>query len=141
MILVQNKKINLEYKIEDRITFGMELLGWEVKSLKQKHGSLDGARVIVKAGEIFLLGTFIPIYQEVNTQNADAYRIRKLLGTKKEIQELHELGHGNNLQIFPIAIHLSGRFIKIECGMGVKMKKQDKREYIKERDLKKKGNE
>ncbi len=139
MILVQNKKVNLEYKIEDRKAFGIELLGGEVKSLKNKQGNLDGARILVKAGELFLIGSFISLYQEKNNLNTDAYRIRKLLATKKEIQELHELGHGNNLQIFPIAIHLSGRFIKLECGIGSRMKKQDKREYIKERDLKKKG--
>jgi SsrA-binding protein len=141
MILVQNKKINLEYKVEDKKTFGVELLGGEVKSLKNKQGNMEGGRILLKGGELFLLGVFIPAYQEKNSENIDHYRIRKLLATKREIQELHDLGHGNNLQIFPIAFHLTGRFIKLECGIGARMKKQDKREYIKERDLKKRGNE
>jgi SsrA-binding protein len=138
MILVQNKKINLEYKVGEKFSFGIELLGGEVKSLKNKLGSLDGARILVKDGEMFLFGSFIPLYQEKNNLNTDAYRIRKILATKKEIHTFHELGHGNNLQIFPIAFHLSGRFIKLECATGIRLKKQDKREYIKERDLKKK---
>jgi SsrA-binding protein len=141
MILVQNKKVNLEYKIEERKTFGVELLGGEVKSLKKKQGNLDGGRILLKGGELFLLGVFIPAYQEKNSENIDHYRIRKLLATKKEIRELHALGHGNNLQIFPINFHLKGKFIKLEIGIGTKHKKQDKREYIKERDLSKKGNE
>jgi SsrA-binding protein len=140
MALILNKKIHLEYKIEEKYVFGIELLGHEVKSVKGKQGSLDGARVIIKNGEMFLMGSYIPPYQKANSTSDDAYRIRKILATRKEILFFHSLGHGNNLQIFPISLFIKGRFIKIECATGVRLKKQDKRNVIKERDMQKKGN-
>ena len=138
MALVQNKKIGLEYSIDKKIIFGVELFGSEVKSLKKSQGSLDGAKVVVVGGELNLVGTYIPLYQEKNNKGLDAYRTRKLLANKKEILDLKNLQHGNNLHIFPISFFLQKNLIKLECGIGKRLKKQDKREVIRKKDSKRK---
>ncbi len=139
MALVQNKKIGLEYSIDEKKVFGVELVGSEVKSLKASQGSLDGARIAIVSGGLTLLGAYIPIYQEKNNPGVDAYRSRRLLANKKEILDLKNLQHGQNLHIFPIAFFKQKNLIKLECGIGKRLKKQDKREVIRKKDDKKKG--
>ncbi len=139
MSLVANKKIHLEYSIEEKRVFGVELLGTEVKSLRKSQGSLDGAKVSVVSGQLFLLGAYIPAYQEKNSLNFDAYKSRKLLANKKEIQDILMMRHGENLQIFPIAFFDKGGLIKLECGIGRRLKKQDKRQVIRDKDDHRKG--
>ena len=58
---------------------------------------------------------------------------------KSDLHEIRELHHGKNLNIFPISIFLAGRFMKLECGIGKRLKKQDKREVIRKKDDNKKG--
>jgi SsrA-binding protein len=139
MSLISNKKIYTEFKIVEKMVFGIELLGSEVKSLKKSQGNLDGGRVIVKNNELFILGFFIPAYQQKNNSNLDTYRIRKLLATKKDIVDINALGTGNNLHIVPTSIFIKGNKIKLECAIATKLNKQDKRQVIKERDLNRKG--
>jgi SsrA-binding protein len=139
MSLIINKKVHLEYSIESKMTFGIELFGCEVKSLRAKLGKIDGARVVYSVGQIKLLGAFIPIYQPKNNMGVDAERVRNLLATKSEIYDVQMLHHGKSLQIFPISIFAQGRFLKLECGIGKRLKKQDKREVIRKKDANKKG--
>lgn len=139
MSLVFNKKILSEFKASDKIVFGIELFGPEVKSLKKSQGNLDGAKLLVKNGELFILGMYVPIFQEKNNPQLDAYRIRKVIAHKKEIHDISQLGVGNNLQIAPLSIFLAGNRIKLECIIGERLKKHDKREVIKKRDLDRKG--
>ena len=95
MQLVYNKKLGLNYEIKEKIAVGIELLGFEVKSLRKKQGSLDGARAIIRGGEVFLIGSYIPPYQESNTpKNYDPHRNRKLLLNKNEIEKLQTLPEG-----------------------------------------------
>lgn len=138
MSLVHNKKIHLEYSILERVVFGVELLGTEVKSIRKGSGSLDGAKVVVVNGEVFLIGSYVPAFQEKNIINYDSYRSRKLLANKKEIHDIKELRHGENLQIFPIALFDKKGLIKLECGIGKRLKKQDKRQVIRDKDDKRK---
>ena len=139
MILVANKKVHLEYSIEKKMTFGVELFGAEVKSLKTKLGSLDGARVVVANGELQLLGSFIPIYQPKNNVGIDSERTRKLLANKAEIYDVTQLNVGHNLRIFPLNFFVTRNLIKLECGIGKHLKKQDKREVIRKKDSNKSG--
>lgn len=139
MTLVHNKKIHLEYSILEKRIFGVELLGTEVKSLRKSQGSLDGAKVAVVSGQLFLLGAYIPAYQEKNALGFDAYKSRRLLASKKEINDIVMMKHGENLQIFPIGFFDKGGLIKLECGIGKRLKKQDKRQVIRDKDDHRKG--
>lgn len=139
MSLVTNKKIGLEYSIDDKYIFGVELVGSEVKSLKKNQGSVEGAKVVVIGNELMLVGAYIPLYQEKNSPNLDAYRTRKILAKKGEIEDIKMLHHGKSLFCFPISFFLKKNLIKLECGIGKRLKKQDKREVIRKKDDKRKN--
>jgi SsrA-binding protein len=133
--LVDNSKIHFNYEILEKIEAGIELLGFEVKSLKSKKGSLEGAYVIVRGGEAFVMNLFIPPYQEKNTPTGyDAYRNRRLILTKKEIQKLADVDDGKGLTIVPISIYNKGKLVKVSVAIVRGKKKFDKRETIKKRE-------
>ena len=135
MALIQNKKVRLNYEITETFEAGMELFGLEVKSLRNKLGSLDGAHVIVRGNEVFLVGATIPPYQPSNTpESYEPDRNRKLLLNKKEISQLVGLEKQRGLTIVPISVYNKGSKIKVEIGIAKGKKKHDKRESIKKKD-------
>ena len=133
--LVDNKKAHFNYEITDTFEAGIELFGHEVKSLKKGQGSLDGAYMIVRGGEAYLVGMFVPPYQENNTPDGyDPRRNRKLLLGKQEIQEHASQEGSNGLTIVPISIYNKGPLLKVSLGIARGKKKHDKRETIKKRE-------
>jgi len=135
MSLIQNKKVYLNYEIQETFNAGVELFGFEVKSLRKKQGSLEGAYIIARGNEVFLIGATIPPYQPTNTpDNYDPARNRKLLLTKKEIERLSSFEKQKGLTIVPISVYNKGIKIKIEIGVAKGKKKYDKRESIKKKD-------
>src|SRR3990167_3163489 len=86
MTLIENKKVSFDYEILETLEAGLELLGFEVKSLRAGHGSLKGARVVARGGEAYLVGATIPAWQMANAPKSyDPERTRRLLLSKKEI--------------------------------------------------------
>ncbi len=80
MDLVKNKKAHLKFATLEHFSAGMELTGQEVKALRGKLGSLEGARVVVRGGEVFISGMTIPPYQAANAPKSyDPERPRRLL--------------------------------------------------------------
>ena len=135
MSLIQNKKVYLNYEIQETFSAGIELFGFEVKSLRKKQGSLEGAYIIARGNEVFLIGATIPPYQPTNTpDNYDPARNRKLLLTKKEIERFSSFEKQKGLTIVPISVYNKGIKIKIEIGVAKGKKKYDKRESIKKKD-------
>lgn len=135
MSLIENKKAHFNYEILEKFEAGIELLGHEVKSLKDKKGSLEGAYIIVRGGEAYLINANIPAYQPANTpENYDPNRNRRVLLTKKEIAELAVSEGTKGLTIVPISVYNKGRKLKLSLGIGRGKKKADKRESIKKRD-------
>lgn len=133
--LIYNKKAGFNYEILDKYTAGIELFGNEVKSVKGKHGSLDGAYISVRGKEAFLLAAFIPPYQAGNTGDSyDSYRARRLLLTKKEISELTGKESVKGLTIIPISVYNKNNLLKLEFGLAKPKKKFDKRETIQKRE-------
>jgi SsrA-binding protein len=131
----ENRKARFNYEILSTYEAGMELLGTEVKSVRAGRMSLEGAFVIVRGGEAYLINGNIPPYQIKNApKNYDPLRNRKLLLTKKEIAELAGSEKNKSLTIVPISVYNKGRKIKIEIGLVKGKKKYDKRETIKKRD-------
>jgi SsrA-binding protein len=132
MKLIDNKKLGLTYSVSETIQAGIELFGFEVKSLRKKLGSLEGARIIVRGGEAFVVGMYIPAYQPANTpKDYDEHRTRRLLLNKKELDYLGGIEHTKTLTLIPSSLYLSNRLIK--CTVAVCKRKQahDKRELIK----------
>ncbi len=131
---IRNKKIGLKYEILEKMEAGIKLLGFEVKALKNKRGSLDGSHITIRGGEAILLGTNIPPYQVNNTpQNYDPERNRRLLLKKKEIDRMSGLESQRGLTIVPISMYNKGRKIKVEIAVVRGKKKYDKRETLKKK--------
>lgn len=134
--LVENKKARLNYEILEEYEAGIELLGGEVKALKSGQGSLDGARVAIRAGEAFLLGFHIPPYQPNNVIGSyEPERTRRLLLSQKEIKNLAEMIEQKRLTIIPISVYNKKRWLKVKIALVRGKKKFDKREDIKRRDV------
>ncbi len=135
MTLVKNKKASLKYAPIEHLTAGLELLGTEVKALRTKMGSLEGARVVVRGGEAFIVGMTIPPYQTANTpKNYDPERPRRLLLTKQEITILAATEAKKGLTIVPLEVYTMGRFVKTRIAIVRGKGKIERREELKKRD-------
>src|SRR3990167_2560886 len=131
----ENRKARFNYEILEKYEAGIELLGVEVKSIRGGQMSLEGAFVIIRGGEVFLINANIPPFQVKNTpKDYDTLRNRKLLLTKKEISELAGSEKNKSLTIVPISVYNKNRKIKIEIALVKGKKKFDKRETIKKRE-------
>jgi SsrA-binding protein len=134
--LVVNKKATFNFEILERLSAGIELFGFEVKSLRNKLGKLEGSHITVRGGEAFLLNSTIPPYQPGNIpQEYDPERNRRLLLTKKEIKELESKLNQAGLTLVPLSLYNKGKLIKLEIALVRGKKKHDKRESIKKRDI------
>ena len=139
MILLENKKIRYDYEILETLEAGLVLIGWEVKSLRNKRGNLAGAHIIIRGGEAFIVGMSIPPYQAKNLPaNFEENRTIKILLAKKEINYLAGKTHKTGLTIVPLKLYTKGRKIKMEIALVKGKKKFDKRETIKKREDKRK---
>lgn len=135
MALIENRKAHFNFEISEKLEAGIELLGFEVKSVRKGQGSLEGSYVTVRGAEAFLIGMNIPPYQTANTPaDYDPLRNRKLMLTKKELQELGDIENQKGLTIVPISVYNKGRKLKLEIGIARGKKKFDKRETIKKRE-------
>jgi SsrA-binding protein len=134
MEYLRNKKVGLNFTLEDTIEAGIQLLGTEVKSVKAQHGSLNGSHVTLLNGDLVLLGAHIPAWQEKNASSAfDPYRTRKLLVHKKELVELAKQLKTKRLTIVPISLHNKGSLIKLSIAVARGKKTVDKRNTLKEK--------
>lgn len=133
--LIYNKKVSLDYEIQEKFECGIELLGLEVKSLRNNQGSLLGSHVTIRGGEAFIISSNIPPYQINNTpKDYDPKRNRKLLLSKDDIQRLASIETKKGLTIVPISMYSKDKKIKVEIAIVKGKKKHDKREDIKKRD-------
>ena len=131
----ENRKARFNYEILEKYETGIELLGTEVKSVRGGQMSLEGAFVIIRGGEAFLINANIPPYQLKNApKDYDPLKNRKILLTKKEIAELAGSEKNKSLTIVPISVYNKNRKIKVEIALVKGKKKFDKRETIKKRD-------
>ena len=131
----ENRKAYFNYEVLEKITAGIELLGFEVKAIKAGRISLDGSYAVIRGNEAFLIGAGITSLQPKNTpKDYDEKRNRKLLLTKKEIKKLAESEKQNGLTIVALSVYNIGHKIKVELGLAKGKKKSDKRESIKKRE-------
>jgi SsrA-binding protein len=135
MILVANKKIGLNYTFKETVTAGIELFGHEVKSLRNKLGSLEGSRAVIRGGECYLVGATIPPYQSANVEKSyDEGRTRRLLLQKSEIAKLIHTEERKE-SLVPVKFFLAHNLIKVELAVAKKIQRGDKREKLKEKDF------
>ena len=132
---VDNRKAYFNYTIEDKFEAGIELEGFEVKSIRKGQANLTGAFCIVRGKEVFIVGMHISPYQVANMpKEYDPIAPRKLLLNKKEIKVLQDADKAKGLTLVPLSLYSKGRMIKIEIAIAKGKKLHDKRESIKKRD-------
>lgn len=137
MSLIENQRARFDYEILEEIEAGLELFGFEVKSLRAKRGSLKGARVVARGGEAFLVGASIPPWQTANAPRSyDPERPRRLLLNKKEIARIASAEGEKGLTAVPVKVYNRGRKLKLAIAIARGKKKQDKRQTIRAREEK-----
>lgn len=133
--LIDNNKAKFDFEFQEFFEAGIELLGFEVKSLRTHKANLEGAYVIIRGGEAYIMNLLIPAYQEKNTpKDYEPRRTRRLLLNKKEIGQLATFSETKGLTIIPISMYIKNGFIKVKLAISKRKKKQDKRETIKKRE-------
>lgn len=137
MTIVVNKRVGFDYTILEEIEAGLELLGFEVKSLRAGHGSLKGARVVARGGEAYLVGATIPAWQPANAPKSyDPERTRRLLLSRKQIAHVSSAEGEKGLTIVPLKVYNKGRNLKLLIAIAKGKKKADKRSTIRGREEK-----
>ncbi len=135
MSLLENKKARFNYEILETFEAGIELFGFEVKSLRAKQGKLDGSHGVVRGGEAYIVGMSIPPYQPGNTpERYDPERTRRLLLTRTEIARLADIENQKGLTLVPLEAYNKGRKVKVRIAVGRGRKKFDKRDVLRQRD-------
>lgn len=133
---VKNRKAYFNYEVLDTIEVGIVLKGTEIKSIRNAHVSLDNSYAVIKNDEVYLLNTFIKQYKEGNIYNHDESRSRKLLLHKKEIKKLKDAIEKERMTLIPLKLYFVKNKVKILIGICRGKKNYDKRESLKEKDMK-----
>jgi len=133
--LTVNRRISHDYFILEKHEAGIELVGTEVKVVRNGEAGLQGAYVKVEGGQLMLHQVTIPPYTFGNRFNHDSLRTRRLLMHKREIRKLQTASEQKGLTLIPLRLYLThnGR-VKVEIGVCRGKAQHDKRETVKRRE-------
>jgi len=135
MSIVQNKKAFHDYFIEEKYEAGVVLEGWEVKAIRESRVQLKEAYVIIRNGELFLIGSHISPLKTASTHiNPDPVRTRKLLLQAEQIRRLIGKVERAGYTLMPLDMHYKSGRIKLEIGLAKGKKQHDKRESEKTKE-------
>ena len=136
--MIINKKLKKNYSLSKRYLAGLSLFGLEVKSLRNNEASLENAYIICSKNEFWIINLYIADYKyNQSTLNYDAYRRRKLLLNRLEIQKILLKIKQEKLILIPEKIFLKNNFFKLSFYLGKRLKKYDLREKIKKSEINK----
>jgi SsrA-binding protein len=136
-INIRNKKASFEYHILETFTAGIKLLGTEIKSIREGKANISDSFCTFINEELYVRNLHISEYSHGSFYNHEAKRDRKLLLTKKELKKLVIKGEDKGLTIVPLKIFISDRgFAKMNIALAQGKKSYDKRDSLKERDVK-----
>lgn len=134
---IKNKKAYFEYHILDKYTAGIKLLGTEIKSIREGKANINDAFCTFIDNQLYVRNMHIAEYSHGSFYNHEAKRDRVLLLNKKELKKLQEKGEEKGFTIVPLHLFISDRgFAKLEIGLAQGKKAFDKRETLKEREVK-----
>ena len=135
-VYAENRKARFDYEILETLEAGIELLGFEVKSIRTGRAQLAGTFATIQSGELWLLNATISPYQAGNVPaDYDPARSRRLLLKRREIEYLAGKMQSEKLTIVPLKLYNKGGLVKLELGVARGKKKYDKRETIKKREV------
>jgi SsrA-binding protein len=133
--IADNKKAIFNYHIEERFEAGMVLEGWEVKSLRMGKVQLTDGYVVIRGGELFLIGCQInPLHTASTHVNPDNVRTKKLLLNKEEIRRLIGKVEQKGFTLVPLNLHWKNGKVKCEMALAKGKAEHDKRDTIKDRE-------
>lgn len=135
-IIARNKKAQFDYFIEETFEAGIVLKGTEIKSIRKGSVNIKDAYVRISNNEAFIINMHIATYKEGNQFNHEETRERKLLLHKKEIVRLGTKLAQQNATLIPTKVYFVKGLCKIEVGFAKGKKKYDKRQDLKEKDMK-----
>ena len=134
---IKNRRASFEYFFLEEFTAGLSLTGTEIKSIRQGKVNFQDAYCLFMDGELFIRSLHISPYTEGTHYNHDPMRDRKLLLTKREMRKLNENLKDQGLTIIPVRLFTSERgFAKLNIALAKGKKLYDKRDSIKEKDIK-----
>jgi len=132
---IRNRKARHEFQIDDTYEAGIALKGTEVKSLRAGKASLNESFAYFRSGEIWLKNMYIKPYEHGSYNNHDERRERKLLLKRKEIREIDKAISQKGKTLVPLKLYFKGGYAKLLIGLATGKRKYDKREDIKEKDV------
>lgn len=135
-IVASNKKAELDYEISDKLEAGLVLRGTEVKMLRASKCVISSAHVRIVGEEALLFGMQIPEYPWAHQFNHEPDRSRKLLLHKREIEKLRDALHAKGAAVVALKVYFSGSRVKVEIAVGIGRKAHDRRDAIKDREMK-----
>ena len=131
--IAANRKAFHDYFVEERCEAGIELVGTEVKSVRQGNVNLKDSFCTVTNGELIVRGMHISRYAQGNIFNVDPVRPRRLLMHRREINRLAARAAQEGCAIIPLSVYFSGPRVKLEIGVCKGKKLHDKRDAAAER--------
>ena len=131
-----NRQAKFNYFIEEEIECGIELLGNEVKSIKEGSCNIKDSYAVIRNNEVFVINMFVKKYKDASIFAADETRRRKLLLHKKEIKKLKNKTTLEGYTLVPLKIYLVNGKVKVLLGLCKGKKNYDKRQTIKDREAK-----
>lgn len=134
-VLAENRKARFQYTIDESVECGIALQGTEVKSIKKGNFSFSDSYGKIKDGELWLIGFHVTPYEQGNIYNHIPDRERKLLAHKQEIKRLGRKVDEKGYTLVPLKVYLKNGRVKLDLGVCKGKKLSDKREVIKERDV------
>ncbi len=132
----ENRQARHEYFVLESFEAGIELVGTEVKSIRNGGVNLKDSWCSIDNGELFVKGMHISPYEKGNIFNKDPFRVRKLLMHRKEINSLFGKIKQEGLTLIPLSLYFKDSRVKMQVGLCKGKKLHDKREDIARRDAK-----
>ena len=135
---ILNRKARFNYFIIEEIECGIELFGSEVKSIRNGNCNIKDSYGVIRNNEVYLINMFIKNYKEASIFNKEETRKRKLLLHKKEIIKLKEKMEKEGYTLIPLKVYFNKNKVKVLLGVCKGKKNFDKREVLKEKEIKRK---
>jgi SsrA-binding protein len=133
--IARNKRASFEYHLEERFEAGLELQGWEVKSLRAGKANIADSYIFLKNGEAWLLNsTFPPLIAASSHVVCDPLRYRKLLLKRRELDNLVGKVERQGYSIIPISLYWKKAWVKISFALAKGKQDHDKRNDVKDRE-------
>jgi SsrA-binding protein len=132
--IARNRRAYHDYSIDEKFECGIELVGSEVKSLREGHISFADSYGRIHDGQLWLAGLRISPYNQASIFNHDPDRERRLLVHKEEIRRLKRRVDERGFTLVPLQLYFKGGIVKVELGLGKGKREFDKRQAIKSRD-------